>query len=146
MFIIVSNPCGTENGIDGVILVHMRIFPPTAVSAQLTVTSLPNLLFRNNGGVHNIVQQSVIQLYCTANSTTGSNVPNVTWTKNGVELVNDPPHIRIRNSISANEGYASSTSSLVVDNFQAADNGSYKCQASDGTVTMSGPILSLIGM
>jgi len=148
---LLCKPCsrpGTETRTYGVaVLVQLYTCTsfPTAVSARLTVTSLPNLLFENNGGVHNVVQQSVIQLYCMANSTTGT-TPNVTWTKNGVELVNDLPHIRIRNSVSANEAYTTSTSSLVVDNFQTSDNGSYMCRASDGMVTMNGSTLSLIGM
>ena len=107
------------------------------MSTQLAITPLPNVLFQNNGGVHNIVEQSVIRLYCTANSTAAT----ITWTKDGVALVNDPPHIRIRSSSSG----MSTTSSLVVDNFQGSDNGSYVCQASDGTVTVNSSTLSLTG-
>ena len=110
---------------------------PSAVSGQLMVTPLPDILFQNNSGVHNIVEQSVIWLYCTANSSNAT----ITWTKDGVTLVNDPAHIRIRSSSSG----MSTTSSLVVDNFQTPDNGSYVCQARDGMMTVSSSTLSLTG-
>ena len=108
-----------------------------AVNGQLTVTSLPDILFQNNSGVHNIVEQSVIWLYCTANSANAT----ITWTKDGVTLVNDPAHIRIRSSSSG----MSTTSSLVVDNFQTPDNGDYECQARDGMMTAGSSMLSLTG-
>ena len=111
--------------------------PSSAVSAQLTVTPLPNVLFQNNSGVHNIVNQSVIWLYCTADSANAT----ITWTKDGETLVNDPAHIRIRSSSSG----MSTTSSLVVDNFQTPDNGDYVCQARDGTMTASSSTLSFTG-
>ena len=107
------------------------------MGAHLTVTPLPDVLFQNNSGVHNIVEQSVIWLYCTANSANAI----ITWTKDGETLVNDPAHIRIRSSSSG----MSTTSSLVVDNFQTLDNGSYVCQARDGMVTVSNSTLSLTG-
>ena len=87
----------------------MLICPSTAVSGQLTVTPLPDVLFQNNSGVHNVVEQSVIWMYCTANSTTAT----ITWTKDGENLVNNPPHIQIRTSNNNNE--TSSTSSLVIN-------------------------------
>ena len=108
-----------------------------AVNGQLTVTSLSDILFQNNSGVHNIVEQSVIWLYCTADSVNGT----ITWTKDGVTLVNDPAHIRIRNYSSG----MSTTSSLVVDNFQTPDNGNYVCQARDGMMTVNSSIVSLTG-
>ena len=110
-----------------------------AVNAQLTVTTLPDVLFQSNDGVLNIVEESVIWLYCTTNSSTAV----ITWTKNGEALLNDPPHIRIRSSNNTSE--MSATSSLVIDNFQASDDGSYVCQASDGSVSMSSSTLSLTG-
>ena len=109
----------------------------SAVNGQLTVTPLPDILFQNNSGVHNIVEQSVIWLYCTADSATAT----ITWTKDGVTLVNDPAHIRIRSSSSG----MSTTSSLVVDNFQTPDNGNYVCQARDGMLSASSSTLSLTG-
>ena len=107
-----------------------------AASAQLTINPLPDILFQNNSGVHNIVEQSVIWLYCTVDSATAT----ITWTKDGETLVNDPAHIRIR---SFNSSEMSTTSSLVVDNFQTSDNGTYVCQARDGMLTTSSSTLSL---
>jgi len=113
----------------------------SAVNGQLTVTTLPDILFLSNSGVHRVAPQSAIWLYCTANSATAT--PSITWTKDGVTLVNDPPHIRIRSS---NDTLLSTTSSLVVDNFGIADDdGIYLCQASDGTATRNSSTLSLTG-
>ena len=39
----------------------------------------------------------------------------------------------------------STTSSLVVDNFQSLDNGSYVCQARDGMLTVNSSTLFLTG-
>ena len=39
----------------------------------------------------------------------------------------------------------STISSLVVDNFQTSDNGSYVCQARDGVLTVNSSTLSLTG-
>ena len=114
--------------------------PPPPQSSVVNVTTLPDVLFNNSGGVHNVVEESVIWLYCTADSTTAT--PSITWTKDGVTLVNDPPHIRIRSS---NDTLLSTTSSLVVDNFEAADDGTYLCRASDGTTAVSSSTLSLTG-
>ena len=124
-------------------IIHSPL-PPTkssAVNGQLTVTTLPDVLFQNSGGIHSIVEESVVWLYCTAASTTAT--PSITWTKNGVTLVNNPPHIRIRSS--SNDTLVSTPSSLVVDNFQAADDGVYLCQASDGTAALSSSNLTLTG-
>ena len=86
---------------------------------------------------------SVIQLYCKATSV--NSTPNVTWLKNSATLVNDPPHIRIRSTRNATE--MSTVSSLVVDNFGLADdNGSYACQANDGTRSTKSSSLSFTGM
>ena len=112
-------------------------FPIFPIPSLAQLTPLPDILFQNNSGVHNIVEQSVIWLYCTANSVNAT----ITWTKDGVTLVNDPAHIRIRSSSSG----MSTTSSLVVDNFQTSDNGSYVCQARDGVLTTSSSTLSLTG-
>ena len=79
----------------------------------------------------------MIWLYCTANSTAAT----ITWIKDEVTLVNDPPHIRIRSSSSG----MSTTSSLVVDRFLASDNGSYVCQTRDDTATTNSSTLSLTG-
>ena len=92
----------------------------------------------------------MIWLYCTDVSTTAT--PSITWTKDGVTLDNDPPHIRISSSNDTllRPGpptliLLSTTSSLVVDNFGLADDGSYQCQASDGTATVSSSTLPLTG-
>ena len=106
-----------------------------AVNGQLTVTPLPDIIFQNNSGDHNVSGGSVIWLYCTPDSANAT----ITWTKDGETLVNDPAHIRIRSS---NSG---TTSSLVVDNFQTPDNGNYECQARDGMMTASSSTLSLTG-
>ena len=119
------------------LLPSFLLLPSLAVGAQFTVTPLPDILFQNNSGVHNIVQQSVIWLYCTADSANAT----ITWTKDGMTLVNDPAHIRIRSSSSG----MSTTSSLVVNNFQTPDDGDYVCQARDGMVTVNSSTLSLTG-
>ena len=87
------------------------------------------------------MEGSVIWLYCTGNSESAT--PTITWVKNGVTLRNDPPHILIRSSSNVTDMLTSS--SLVVDNFGLADDGSYMCQASDGTATVSSSTLSLTG-
>jgi len=110
-------------------------------SAQLTVTLLPNILVQTRGGVHKVVAGSVVQLYCKASSKVSA--PNVVWIKDGVILVSDPPHIRIRSSIS--DIKLSASSSLIVDNFGVADNGRYSCQANDGTRSTNSSTLSFTG-
>ena len=57
--------------------------------AGLQVTSLPSVLFESNGGLHNVVEGSVIQLYCSVESTTAS----FSWTKDGNLVVIDVPHL-----------------------------------------------------
>ena len=65
----------------------------SGVQAQsLVVTSLPAVLFQTNGGVHNISASSVIQLYCSVQSTTAT----FSWTKDGKPVVIDVPHLRER--------------------------------------------------
>ena len=102
-----------------------------------TVTSLPAVLF--SGGSQRIVEGSVIWLYCEVNSR--ASTFTVTWNKDNVPLVQDVPHIRIRNSTSD----TSTTFLLVVDNFQASDNGTYQCTAQNGTTTANGTALTLTG-
>ena len=109
----------------------MSFLPPTAVSAQLVVNTLPNVLFQDEDMTHKIVSGSVIQLYCSATSTTAT--PIITWTSGGMAVVNDPPHIRVRNSTNNTE--MSATSSLVIDNFGPLDDGNYACHVTDGTAT-----------
>ena len=110
--------------------------PYSALSrGQLTLQTLPDLLFTNNNGVHNVGVGSVIRLRCTASS---SSVPTVTWFNDGAHLLNDPPHIRIRSSVGGN----TISSVLIVDNFNVNDNGEYHCQASSGSSSMNSTILS----
>ena len=110
----------------------------TALQDQnLTVTSLPAVLF--NGGNQTIVEGSVIWLYCEVNSIAPT--LTVTWNMNSVPLVQDVPHIRMRSSTSI----SSSTFLLVVDNFQAPDNGIYQCIAQNEKITITGLPLTLAG-
>ena len=101
------------------------------------MTSLPVPLF--SGGSQRIVEGSVVWLYCEVNST--ESTLTVAWNKDGVPLIQDVPHIRMRNSTSD----TSITFLLVVDNFQASDNGTYQCTAQDGGATANGIALTLTG-
>ena len=106
---------------------------------QLSLVTLPDVLFVDNNGVHNIELGTVVQAHCIANS---SSVPVVRWLKNGGGLLsNDPPHMRIRTSTDGTVV----TSVLTIDNYGLADDGNYTCEATDGTTTMSSTTLSLDG-
>jgi len=102
----------------------------TASRAQLRVVTLPNILFQNRNANHKIVSGSVIQLYCSATSMTGT--PNITWVNNRVNLINNPPHIRIRSSSNNTE----TISSLTIDYFTSEDDGNYVCHATDGSTAL----------
>ena len=110
---------------------------PVALS-QLTITSLPATLFQENSGVHNVVAGSVIQLYCTVEST------NVTfsWTKDGSPVVINVPHLFER---TCNDS-TTTRSALIIDGFQSSDNGTYQCMATDGQESGSGNTTTLTGM
>ena len=101
------------------------------------MTSLPSILFESNGGIHNVVEGSVIQLYCSVESTTAS----FTWTKDGNPVVIDVPHLRERIS----NDITTTTSVLTVDNFQSSDTGTYECSARDGMRTGNGANVTLNG-
>ena len=101
------------------------------------VTSLPAVLMQSNGGVHNVVQGSVIQLYCSVQSTTTT----FSWTKDGGPVVIDVPHLRER---TCNDS-TTTTSVLTVDNFQSGDNGTYQCMAEDERNTGNGTAVTLHG-
>ena len=103
------------------------------------MTSLPSALFESNGGVHNVVEGSVIQLYCTV----ASSSTIFTWTINGSLAVLDVPHLRERRVSNNNANTA--TSVLTVDNFQSSDSGTYKCLAQDGASTGNGTAVMLTG-
>ena len=114
----------------------------TGVLAQNPIVRvLPDALFTTNGGVHDVLEGSVIQLYCTATSSTTS-PPTIAWMRDSTELTNDPAHLRIRTSSSG----TTSSSVLTIDSFQDPDNGEYHCVASDseGQTTQS-PTLTLTG-
>ena len=103
--------------------------------ADLQVTSLPSVLFHSNGGLHTVVEGSVIQLYCSVESTTAS----FSWTKDGNRVVIDVPHLQER---TANDD-TTTTSVLTVDNFQSSDTGTYQCSARDGMRTGNGASVTL---
>ena len=83
----------------------------------------------------NVVETAVIQLYCSGS---GATILDITWTKNGTTLTNDPPHLRIRAS-------STDTSVLTVDNFGSSDDGEYACLVSSSTGSASSGTLTLTG-
>ena len=108
------------------------------ICTDLQVTSLPFVLFQSNGGIHNVVEGSVIQLYCSVESTTAS----FSWTKEGSPVVIDVPHLRERISNDS----STTTSVLTMDNFQSSDTGTYQCSARDGMKTGNGAYVTLNGI
>ena len=74
----------------------------------VTVTSLPEALFRAGGGMRNVVEGSVIQLFCSVELTTAT----FFWTKDGSAVVIDVPRLRERTT---NESTIT-TSMLTIDN------------------------------
>ena len=113
------------------------IISHTLLNADLQVTSLPSVLFHSNGGLHNVVEGCVIQLYCSVESTTAS----FFWTKDGNPVVIDVPHLRERTTNDS----TTTTSVLTVDNFQSNDTGTYQCSARDGMRTGNGANVTLNG-
>ena len=113
------------------------------ISAQLTVLTGPEALVSSSGSV---VEGSVIQIYCAVEDDT---TVTFTWTLNGSSLLNDPPHIRIREDNlpehSASLLTDDSTSLLTVDNFRASDNGVYQCTAISGATSGNGTAVKLTG-
>ena len=101
------------------------------------MTSLPAALFESNGGVHKIVQGSVIQLYCSVESS----IATISWTKDRDPVVIDVPHLHQRICNDDN----STTSVLTIDNFQSGDNGTYQCLARDGRNSGNGTVVTLTG-
>ena len=84
----------------------------------------------------NIVETAVIQLYCSGSGTT---IEEITWSKDGTTLTNDPPHLRIR-------GSSTDMSVLTIDNFNSSDDGQYVCHVTGSTGSATSPILTLTGM
>ena len=113
------------------------------ISAQLTVLTGPEALVSSSGRV---VEGSVIQIYCTVE---GDTTVTFTWTLNGSSLLNDPPHIRIREDNlperSASLLNDDSTSVLTVDNLRASDDGVYQCTATSGATSGNGTAVTLTG-
>ena len=102
-----------------------------------TVSVLPEVLWGTGGDVsHNIVETAVIQLYCSGS---GATIEEITWSKNGTTLTNDPPHLRIR-------GSSTVMSILTIDNFNSSDDGEYVCHVTGSTGSNTSPILTLTGM
>ena len=121
-----------------IICIYITIIIAIAVNGQSpTITSLPESLFRASGGVHSVVEGSVIQLYCSAEPATAT----VSWTKDDVSVIFDVPHLRVRMSSNGTHN----TSVLTLDNFRSGDNGMYQCHAMNGGVTESGSTVSLTG-
>ncbi len=69
------------------------------------------------------MEGSDIWLYCEVNSVDPT--LTVKWMKDDIPLIQDIPHIRMR-------AVSSSTFLLIVDNFQASDSGTYRCEAHIG--------------
>lgn len=101
--------------------------------------TLPYRLFVTNAGYHNVASGSVIRLHCEASSISA---PLIVWFKDSKEVYNDPPHVRIRNSLDGNL----TTSVLIIDSFGTLDNGTYHCQASDGISSAESLSTHLSGM
>ena len=64
-------------------------------------------------------------LHCEVNNT--EETLQVSWRKDGTELVEVVPHIFIRSSITS----SNTILLLVVDYFQLSDSGTYQCKATD---------------
>ena len=101
------------------------------------MTSLPSLLFESNGGIHNVAEGSVIQLYCLVDSTTAT----LYWTKSGRPVVLDSPHLRERTLNDTD----TTSSVLTIDAFQSSDGGTYQCHAEEGNGVWNGTALALTG-
>ena len=114
------------------------------ISAQLTILTGPDALVSSSGSV---VEGSVIQIYCTVEDDT---TVTFTWTLNGSSLLNDPPHIRIREDNrperSASLLTDDSMSVLTVDNFGVSDDGVYQCTVTSGATSGSGTAVTLTGL
>ncbi len=101
------------------------------------MTSLPSSFY--NESSTSVVQGSVVWLYCEVNSI--SITLSVTWNKDGRQLVQDVPHIRLRTtSISS-----STILLLVIDNVMSSDAGVYQCTARDGQYYVRGNIFTIAG-
>ena len=102
------------------------------------MTSLPAALFQDNCGVHNVVEGSVIQLFCSVESL------NVTfsWTKDGSPVVIDVPNLHER---TCNDS-TTTTSMLTIEDFQSSDNGTYQCMVTSRQESGIGRSTTLTGI
>ena len=107
--------------------------------AQLSVTSLPDILFSGSNPTRGIVERSVMWLYCEVNSI--SSTLSVTWNNDGGQLVQDVPHIILKTSTTS----SSTTLLLVLDNVVFSDAGLYQCTAQDMQDIATGTILNITG-
>ena len=114
-------------------------FSDHKIQANLSVTSLPSLLFSGSNSTKSIVEGTVIWFYCKVNSS--SSTLSVTWNKDGREIVQDIPHNILRTSTST----SFTTLILVLDNVLPSDAGLYQCTAQDGVITASGTALTITG-
>ena len=89
---------------------------------------------------HNIAETAVIQLYCEGSA---PSAPDIAWTRDGMELMNDPPHLHIRTSLKTP---TTSSSVLTIDNFGIADDGVYVCVGSSETGLRRSGTLTLTGI
>ena len=110
----------------------------TGSQGQLTVNSYPEFFF--SGESRTVLEDSVVWLYCQINS----NAPSlgVVWSKDNIPLIQDVPHIRLRNSKDAN----SSTLILILDDVGVPDSGVYQCRAQNNGATAVGESLVLRGI
>ena len=108
------------------------------IQAQLSVTSLPDVLFSGSNPTRNIVEGSVIWLYCEVNLVSST----LSWNKDGRTLVQDVPHIIWRTSTTS----SSITLLLVIDNVVSSDAGLYQCTGQDGQTTATGNRVNITGI
>ncbi len=105
-------------------------------SNSISLSVLPDALWVSNGGVHNVVEGHVIQVYCSADDITA---PTIRWENNGTEIFQDPPHIWIRTSVIG----VMTLSILTIDPFSSTDDGAYRCIATVDSTSASSSLLTL---
>ena len=138
-------PSQQDPALNAVCISCIIMFAFVAVHGQVTVAVLPEILWGNASsgavGVHNILRGSVIQVFCTGTDTSGP--PDVVWIKNNVVLSNDPPQVRIRTS---DDGDTRTSSMLTIENFDSADDGTYKCSVTGTSGSNASSNLKLTSM
>lgn len=110
------------------------------LQAQLSVTSLPDLMFGKVDATKVIVEGTAVLLYCEVNSRAATLM--VTWNMDGERVVQNLPHIRLRTFTSTN----SVTLRLWLDYFGTSSVGIYQCTAQDGQEIAKGTSLRLTGI